>query len=94
MWVLLVLSLLCCLARAAHFKTQLLREGWKMELTGCPQQLSNLAGQSFDVTVPSTVHLNLEKHSQIPNPFLASNLKALEAVSDCSAKFSKTFQLD
>lgn len=43
------------------------------------------------MSIPSTVHLNLEKHKAIPDPFFSDNIKSLEWISSCRVSFSTSF---
>jgi len=66
---LMLVVLLACCGSGIHFQTVELREGWKMVVTSCGNQPSSLIGKEFEVSVPSTLHLNLQKYNQIPNPY-------------------------
>ena len=68
----LLLLLSYCSAQAASTSDSIKQElhsDWQMVLTNCPGTFKALTDQKFNVSVPSTMHLNLEKHNQIPNPF-------------------------
>ena len=43
---------------------------WLMTVIDPPTQAEHLKGKSFQTTIPSTVHLILEKAGAIPNPYL------------------------
>lgn len=38
-----------------------LRDNWKMQIVSCPGGFQSFSNKEFNVTVPSTLHLNLEK---------------------------------
>lgn len=42
-----------------NFQTKTLKDDWKMTVVSCPGSFQSLSGKDFDVTVPSTLHLNL-----------------------------------
>lgn len=64
-----------------------------MRITEGPQQATQLLNRDYNVTVPSTLHLNLQKHNAIPDPFFRDNIKALEWISSCQVAFSTTLHL-
>lgn len=64
-----------------------------MQIVSCPGAFQSFSNKEFNVTVPSTLHLNLEKHNQIPNPYFGENLKALNMLSECEVKFITTISI-
>lgn len=58
-----------------------------MAIVSGPKEAERLLNQEFDITVPSTIHLNLEQHKEIPDPFYGENIKQLAWISSCSVNF-------
>jgi hypothetical protein len=48
-----------------------------MKVTEGPPAAKTVIDQEYDVSVPSTLHLNLQKHNAIPDPFFGDNIKSL-----------------
>jgi len=48
-----------------------------MKVTEGPPAAKTVIDQEYDVSVPSTLHLSLQKHNAIPDPFFGDNIKSL-----------------
>lgn len=46
-----------------QFEKTDLNQNWKMEVLGGNIQADKLKGKSFDTNIPTTVHLDLQKHN-------------------------------
>ena len=56
------INFLICTSLTDGFIKKILRTDWTMALTSCPATYQSLTLKDYNVTVPSTLHLNLEKH--------------------------------
>ena len=58
------------LARANEYHKTEINKDWKMTLLGGSSEAQALKGKIFDISIPTTVHLDLEKAGEIPNPLV------------------------
>lgn len=58
-----------------------------MRVISTERTASLVVDKDYDVTVPSTIHLNLEKAKAISDPFKSSNMDSLKWISNCDATF-------
>ena len=70
-----------------------LNGGWRLTIDKCPQG-NKLTGKDYNVTIPSTFHLDLLKHDQIEDPFFGNNYPSLHWVSECYITYSTNISFD
>ena len=75
----LLLAVLLLWKAAYCFVRQDAMGDWVVHIDSCSNK--EVSGKNFNTTFPSTLHLDLLRNSQIPDPYFADNYEALRWVS-------------
>jgi beta-mannosidase len=62
-------------------------------LLGGPTQSDSFKGKSYETSVPTNVHLDLERAGVISNPLLENNYPKVKWVSECNFSYSTNFTI-
>lgn len=80
---LIIIVIFCtfALVHTNEYRKLDLNQNWVMTLLEGPAEADKLRGKTFETSLPTNVHLDLEKGGAITNPLLENNYPQVKWVS-------------